>query len=386
MYNCSRATNYPDSPIFPIIASLEVVLGIIGTLLPLLHFIVLRRVSIYHTHVLYILRWASFSAFVTNFCITMYGMYNLAIVFNRALIPMNKLMCFAYLLPYLTSGKSFLLLVGLMVIERYSAAQKHDFDDNHQIKVWVKCAAFATILVSILSRISDIYEIVYTATDPQVCYCSNFYLSTNQTTATIVNLVFFLLSVLFIIGGTILCRMYRKEYNSFNQLSSSHNLQKRYQTMVDIRTMQVLLWILIPTFLLAIFTTLIFQFKGQVSQWLGENMIYSQNITYVSTVVETVILSILFDLTAPPVKRQMLALIGVKETEQTASNNTTTLVNVVYSRGPKKAAEDLLNDWLETEKRIGRWSQQEVKRIVYLRKSKTINCTNIVWCFQRLNV
>jgi len=358
---------------FHVMAMLEVTFGLFSSIVIMLCYVILGQLSIFHSHVTYLLRWALLWASVTNVSIAMHGVYNLAIVFhNHELIPVNRLLCFTiYLIPYLVAGKTFLLSVGLIIGERFWAMKKHDFSDNQNtVKMWIKLAALVSFFISTVPRICDILDILQSrsveTSNKTIQYCSYIYIETNPLIATTTNVVTFLLSVSFLVGGTVLYVMYTNELNSLvSKVSTGHyNLQKRYQTTRNIRTMQVLLWILTPTLLLAIFASTVVQFK---SHWLllpNENkLIFTQNINDVLTAVESAVLATLLSVSAAPeIREKLLVMLRLKTIgEHTVPGNIGNAVSVInlnnnttnQNRDAQQAVQDLVKDWLEMEKQIG---------------------------------
>lgn len=225
--------------------------------------------------------------------------------------------------------------------------QSRDCKVNSRFKITL----YATLMLAFLSRIICID---FDWMNQQIGYCSLNKIF-HGIINSFVNILVSVVSIFMVIIAYMLYKMYKNQYNNFTSISFSHNLNNRYETLCDLRAMKVLLWLLTPPMFVLIFCHVIELYSNQISFW---NEIYTQNLTIVCVAVETTVLSLMFTVYTPQVRKCVFEMLGCFK-ERSETKITVATINVKASqninltiRNARQAADDLVNDWITTEKML----------------------------------
>lgn len=355
-----KLAHFPDHPAFICIFICEIVLGLISSCQALLNSLTFYKISTYPSNVLYVMKWIGICAAIASLQTALFGVYNLYIFISGKLFVIHKVVCGTFWLLYNGSSRVVIFCVELLILERYWTTWKRDYSNPHDsISKKFRYFTFTIVILAIATRMVGLDFGIDTF--QYTNYCSLYYMTIKSTFADYIAIILVAFLVVYMIAGILLYRMYIKAYQSFTSLSTSHDLQERYETMANIRSMTVLLWILIPTLVIAILLNIVNVYAVKISSWMGDNLIYTQNIPIVVGAIETSVLSALFLVGAPHVRQQIGKMFSFMLRRQAKVGDVTTMAMSVtnsskyvvdYKKNVDDAVDEILGVWIKMDKEI----------------------------------
>jgi len=270
------------------------ILGFVALIAGILIFFTIDKLSNYHTNVRYLLKCAYFFGCFANGCIFVFGTWQWAHRNTARLVNnqnLNRQICLIFLSIYAACSQSPMYINSVILFERYFAMRKKNHQDIDKPETSIKIMSVICPSVAFLSRfllMTDYTLTIFWQFDDNVCYCSRpFFPNKNLNSyLTILMTIYQFLSLAFCI---LLYVENKKLYNSFNSLSSEHDLQERYQTKCSINSMRTLIVFLVLQTTSSIPAMLISIMKHRIYGGLDNSFVYSPNVNYVSFTVISII-------------------------------------------------------------------------------------------------
>jgi len=242
--NCSRLVSY--KLYLTVSSPIEILSGILAILVTSVLFYAVKTCKIYPPNVLFILKCSLTSTISMLTTKTLFGAYDLVnlIMGKSGFGKFSGFWCFGALLIDSVFSSVILPFYTVLILERWFFVRHQHLQETEHVSLTLKLI-LATILVFTTVVFSwDMWqpEKIYS----KMCDCSaKMFQSSHIYKLILGSIVYCFMLIIGTILSYWLYRHYRKMYRKFNILSTTHNLQKRFELMTGKQVLMSLFAVLL---------------------------------------------------------------------------------------------------------------------------------------------